>query len=54
MILRQSLNFAVHLAGGVAFGALAVVALAALSRRPGAISPARDKPVETGGVASEV
>lgn len=29
MIIRQSLNFAAHLAAGIAFGALAVVAASA-------------------------
>lgn len=46
MILRQTLNFAVHLVGGVVVGALAVVALQALSRRPDHIAPAPDMEAE--------
>lgn len=50
MIIRQTLNFAAHLAAGVAFGALAVVALAACTRR-------REKawtPIEPAGPATAV
>lgn len=32
MIIRQTLNFAAHLAAGVAFGALAVVAVTACAK----------------------
>lgn len=32
MIIRQTLNFAAHLAAGVAFGALAVVAATACAK----------------------
>jgi predicted phosphoribosyltransferase len=40
MIVRQSLNFLVHLAAGIAVGALAVAALAACRRRePEDIAP---------------
>lgn len=33
MIIRQTLNFAAHLAAGVAFGVLAVVALGACAQK---------------------
>lgn len=32
MLIRQSINFAIHLAAGAAFGALAIVALRAACR----------------------
>lgn len=40
MILRQTLNFAVHAAAGIAFGALAVIAAKALMDR-------REEPYES-------
>lgn len=40
MIIRQTLNFTAHLAAGIAFGALAVVALSACAlKRPKARTP---------------
>ncbi len=33
MIIRQALNFTVHMAAGMAFGALAVAACRAMKRR---------------------
>jgi len=48
MIIRQTLNFAAHLAAGIAFGALAVAAYQALNRPdengcPGASRHDRDQ-----------
>ena len=46
MILRQGLNFAVHFAGGLLVGALAVAALAALRRggEPETLAPLEPQP----------
>jgi hypothetical protein len=51
MIIRQSLNFAVHLAAGIAFGALAVAMLAACAQARGRGRPAAEplEPVEPVG-----
>jgi hypothetical protein len=40
MIIRQSLNFAAHLAAGIAFGALVVVAIGALQQKAQGHPPA--------------
>ncbi len=49
MIIRQTLNFAAHLAAGVAFGALAVVAAGACAKAVRSKSRTRDdvEPLET-------
>ena len=48
MILRQTLNFAAHLGAGVAFGALAYIALSAMkgSCRDGATRGGNDRDAE--------